>query len=75
MSLSTVIPYSDLKIEVYDPFAHRGMHVARIQLGVQVTHVPTGTVARYHAGRSQHINRDIAINMLEAALTHPRHRP
>lgn len=75
MTHATIIPYDELKIEVYDAYPSKGMRVARTLTGVQVTHLPTGTVARYHHGRGQHINRAIALEMLEAALTSPRHRP
>lgn len=69
----TIIPIEELEINVYQ--SKPGGFANVMANGVSVTHLPTGTVARYHAGRSQHINRAIALEMLEAALTHPRHRP
>ena len=44
---------------------------------VRVTHELTGTMAQVHTGRSQHIDRMIALDMIASALTHPRfrHRP
>lgn len=41
-------------------------------LGVQVTHMPSGLVARCHLCRSTHRNKEIAVSMIEAALTHPQ---
>jgi protein subunit release factor A len=42
--------------------------------GVKVTHIPTGIVAACEAGRNQMINREIAMDMIMAALTHPKFR-
>lgn len=66
------IPPEELEINVYDPdnsgFCHKAYN------GVSITHLPTGTVARYHGSRSQHVNRAIAMDMILSALTHPRHK-
>lgn len=62
----------ELKIECF-PYGREmgGMHTNMSHSGVQITHVPTGTVARSEKARSQHLNKAVAMNMLEAALTHP----
>lgn len=44
-------------------------------MGVEVEHLPSGTIARVCSNRSQHINRTIAMDMILSALTHPRFRP
>jgi len=51
-----------------------GQHVG-VEYGVLVTHEPSGISAYVNAGRSQHINREIALDMIMSALTHPRYRP
>lgn len=60
------IPPEELKIEVYDP-DHSGWVVTTVR-GVRVTHLPTGTMAQYGQHRSQHYNRQVAIEMIELAL-------
>ena len=54
--------------------ARGGQHVGT-DYGVLVTHEPTGVSAYVNVGRSQHGNREIAIDMILSALTHPRFRP
>lgn len=51
-----------------------GQQVGTGPSGVKVTHVPSGIEACVDIGRSQFVNREIAINMIEAAVTHPRYR-
>ena len=66
---------ADLKTEAWPPREDRGgQHVGTGPGGVKVTHVPSGIEACVSIGRSQHTNREIAINMIEAAVTHPRFR-
>lgn len=70
------IPTEHLEIVVYDPYSethgYGGQHVLRPFNGVKVTHTPSGTVAMCHVGRSQHVNRAIAMDMILSAVTHPR---
>jgi len=70
------IPADELKIEVYpiDGIDQRGGQHAGTPSGVRVTHIPSGIMAYVNAGRSQHINRMIALDMILAAITHPRFR-
>jgi protein subunit release factor A len=67
----TDIPAEDLKIEAWPPRGQGGQQVGSPN-GVKVTHLPTGTVAIVDCGRSQHTNRIIAMDMILAALTHPK---
>ena len=66
---------ADLKVEIVRPRGQRegGQHVGTAS-GVRVTHLPSGIEAYVEIGRSQMINREIAINMIEAAITHPRYQ-
>lgn len=69
------IPDEDLKIEVYPiPGIHQkgGQHVG-VPNGVRVTHT-SGIAAYVDNGRSQHVNKEIAMDMILAAITHPRFR-
>jgi protein subunit release factor A len=61
-----MIPVEHLKIEAIDE--HRGgQHVLR-HLPVRVTHIPTGIMAQVLC-RSQHRAKQVAIRMIEEALT------
>ena len=70
------IPSEDLKIEVWPiPGIHErgGQHVGFIP-GLRITHVPSGIQAYVDVHRSQHINKLIAMDMILAAITHPKFR-
>ena len=70
-----MIDSAEIKIEAWPPRKDRGgQHVGTGPSGVRVTHIPSGIEACVEIGRSQHVNREIAINMIEAAITHPRYR-
>jgi len=66
-----MIPLDELRFEVWPPRQKGGQQVTMTSAGVMATHVPTETVAISMLARSQHKNRAIAIEMIEAALTHP----
>ncbi len=71
-----MIPPEDLKIEVWPiPGIHQrgGQHVGTVP-GVRVTHIPSNVHAYVDIGRSQHINKAIAMDMILAAITHPKFR-
>lgn len=74
--MTAEIPTDQLKIEVWPiPGVHQrgGQHVG-ICPGVRVTHIPSGIAAYVENDRSQHINKMIAVDMILAAITHPRFR-
>ncbi len=66
------IPDEDLKIEAWPPREKGGQHVALTASGLKITHLPSGIEASVNVGRSQHINRMIAMDMIYQAITHPR---
>ncbi|KAA0686024.1 hypothetical protein DTW90_34630 [Neorhizobium sp. P12A] len=70
------IPADDLKIEVYPvPGMHeRGGQHCGYHPGLRITHGPTGVMAYVESNRSQHINKMIAMDMILAAITHPKFR-
>jgi len=63
-----MIPPEELKFEAERSPPPGGQHVGLGPVGVWATHIPTGTVAFCKKERSQHLNRQIAIEMLEWAL-------
>ena len=67
-----MIDPADLKVEAWPYGEHKGGQHVGIQTGVKVTHIPTNTVAIVENERSQHRNREIAMDMILAAITHPR---
>ena len=71
-----MIPPEDIKCESWPPRTGSpgGQHVGTGPSGVKVTHLPSGIEACVEIGRSQFDNRNIAMDMILAAITHPRFR-
>ena len=71
--MALIIESDDLIIETYPPRNKGGQHVG-VEYGVKITHQPTGLIAICNSGRSQFTNREIAMHMIESAITHPKFR-
>jgi protein subunit release factor A len=71
--MSTILNAEDIRVEAWPPRTDLGgQHVGTGPSGVKITHIPSGIEACVEIGRSQHINRMIALEMIEAAVTHPQ---